>query len=132
MICTPPPPPLLLHVYTSVAARHISEVAAHAHTVLRPARFTQCIACTKKKKKKLFFLFTKCHCCFVSSDSRCKNARKIIADLCPCFHRSPTKLCPDLISFTCRIVTEFWSFTSKTWSFVSSTPSADVYQYPPC
>ena len=37
----------------------------------------------------------------------------MLADLCPCFHQSPTKLCPDLVSFACWIVTEFLSFTSK-------------------
>ena len=26
----------------------------------------------------------------------------------------PTKLCPDLVSFACWIVTEFWSFTRKS------------------
>ena len=51
---------------------------------------------------------------FVFSDSRCKNACKMLADLCPCFHRSPTKLCPDHVSFACWIVTEFWSFTHKS------------------
>ena len=51
---------------------------------------------------------------FVFSGSRCKNAFKMRADLCPCFHRSPTKLCPDLVSFVCWIATEFWSFTSKS------------------
>ena len=35
----------------------------------------------------------------------------MLADLCPCFHRSPTKLCPGIVSFACWIVTEFWSFT---------------------
>ena len=35
----------------------------------------------------------------VFSDSRCKNACKMLADFCPCFHRSPTKLCPDFVSF---------------------------------
>ena len=36
------------------------------------------------------------------SDSRCKNSCKLLADLCPCFHQSPTrpnflrtKLCPN-------------------------------------
>ena len=33
-----------------------------------------------------------------------------LADLCPCFHRAPTKLCPDLVSFMCWIATEFLSF----------------------
>ena len=28
----------------------------------------------------------------------------MLADLCPCFHRLPTKLCPDLVSFACWIV----------------------------
>ena len=48
------------------------------------------------------------------SDSRCKNVCKMLADLCPCFHQSPTKLYPDLISFSCWIVTEFWSFTHES------------------
>ena len=47
-------------------------------------------------------------------DSRVKNACKMLADLCPCFHQSPTKLCPGLVSFACCIVTKIWSFTSKS------------------
>ena len=31
----------------------------------------------------------------------------MLADLCPCFHRSPTKLCPGLVSFACWIVPKF-------------------------
>ena len=47
----------------------------------------------------------------MSSDSRCKNACKMLADLCPCFHQSPTrpnfgrspvKVCPIL----CRLRTK--------------------------
>ena len=38
---------------------------------------------------------------------------KLLADLCPCFHQSPTKLCPDLVSFVCWIVPGFWPFTHK-------------------
>ena len=38
----------------------------------------------------------------------------ILADLCPCFHRSATKLCPDLVSFTCWIVSVFWAFARKS------------------
>ena len=38
----------------------------------------------------------------------------VFADLWPCFHQSPTKLCPDLVSFACWIVTKFWSFTRKS------------------
>ena len=30
----------------------------------------------------------------------------MLVDLCPCFHRSSTKLCPDIVSFACWIVTE--------------------------
>ena len=74
-----------------------------ARTVLRPARFTQRHA---RIKNLLFFIF-------VFSDSRCKNACKMLADLCPCFHQSLTKLCPDLVSFACWIVTKFLSFTGK-------------------
>ena len=40
---------------------------------------------------------------FVFSD----RGVKMLADLCPCFHRSLTKLCPDLDSFMCWIATEF-------------------------
>ena len=37
----------------------------------------------------------------------------MLADLYPCFHRSPTKLCPDLVSFACWIVPKFWAFACK-------------------
>ena len=50
---------------------------------------------------------------FVFSDSRCKNACKMLADLCACFHQFPTKLYPDLVSFACWIVMKFWSFMRK-------------------
>ena len=43
----------------------------------------------------------------------CKNACKMLADLCPCFHRSPTKLCPDLVSFMCWIGPNFGHSRSK-------------------
>ena len=38
----------------------------------------------------------------------------VLADLCPCFHQSPTNLCLDRVSFTCWIVIEFWSITRKS------------------
>ena len=38
---------------------------------------------------------------------------KMLADLCICFHRSPTKMCPDLVSFACWSVPKFWAFVSK-------------------
>ena len=85
--------------YFIIPARQISEGAA---------------PCPNLKKKKnyliFFFFFTKCNCCFCVFRQGCKNACKMLADLCPCFHRSPTKLCPDLVSFMCWIATEFWSF----------------------
>ena len=79
-----------------------------AHTVLRPARLYSALPELKKKKKH--FLFTKCNCCFCVFRQGCKNACKMLADSCPCFHRSPTKLCPGLVSFMCWIATKFWSF----------------------
>ena len=87
-----------------------------ARTVLRPARFTQRPARIKKNLINIiFFTFTKWNYCFyVFRHSRCKNACKILADLCPCFHRSPTKLCPDLVSFQCWIAIEYWSFARKS------------------
>ena len=38
------------------------------------------------------------------------NCRNDCTDLCPCFLRSPTELCTDLVSFAFWIVPEFWSF----------------------
>ena len=38
----------------------------------------------------------------------------MLLDLCPRFHRSPTKLCPDLVSFACWIVPEFLPFGHKS------------------
>ena len=39
---------------------------------------------------------------------------KILADLCQCFHRLSINLCPDLVSFACWNVPEFWLFTHKS------------------
>ena len=82
-----------------------------ARTVLRPARLYSALT-------DFFFLnnnfFLQNVAVFVFSDSRCKNACKMLSDLCPCFHRSPTKLCTDLVSFARWIVTKFWSFTRKS------------------
>ena len=63
-----------------------------ARTGLRPARFTH--ALLEFKKKKIIFLFLQNEnviAVFVFSDSLCKNACKMLADLCPCFHQSPTR-----------------------------------------
>ena len=83
-----------------------------ARTGLRPARFTRALPEFKKKKKINFVLFLQnVIAVFVFSDSRCKNACKMLADLCPCFHQSPTrpnfgrsrvKVCPIL----CRLRTK--------------------------
>ena len=53
-----------------------------ARTVLRPARLYSALP-------DIFFFFTKCNCCFCVFRQRCKIACKMLADLCPCFHRSP-------------------------------------------
>ena len=91
-----------------------------ARTGVRPARFTRALSEFNKKKKKIkkkkkkinFVLFLQnVIAFFVFSDSRCKNACKLLADLCPCFHQSPTrpnfgcscvKVCPIL----CRLRTK--------------------------
>ena len=57
-----------------------------ARTGLRPARFTRALPELKKKmnlKKYIYFLFLQnVIAVFVFSDSRCKNACKMLADLC--------------------------------------------------
>ena len=92
-----------------------------ARTGLRPARFTRALPefkkkkiSTKKKKKikiHLFLFLQNVIAFLVFSDSRCKNACRMLADLCPCFHQSPTrpncgrsrvKVCPIL----CRLRTK--------------------------
>ena len=90
-----------------------------ARTGLRPARFTRALPEFKKKKKKKINLKKKkivlflqnIIAVFVFSGSRCKNACKMLADLCPCFHQSLTrpnfgrsrvKVCPIL----CRLRTK--------------------------
>ena len=94
----------------SVPARPISEGAAPC-----PYWFAPCPICTRpaRIKKINFVLFLQnVIAVFVFSDSRCKNACKLLADLCPCFHQSPTrpnfgrsrvKVCPIL----CRLRTKF-------------------------
>ena len=80
-------------------ARHISEAAAPCPYCLAPCPNSLAprpiyIAPCRIKKKKNFFIHI--IAVFVFSDSR-----------------SPTQLCPDLVSFACWIVPEFWSFTRK-------------------
>ena len=100
------------------ALRPARTILRPARTPLRPARLYSALPELFFKKLLFFQYFKKKNylqkvSVFVFSDSQCKNACKMLADLCPCFHRSPPKLCPDLVSFACWIVTEFWSFTRK-------------------
>ena len=62
-------------------------------TILRPAR----------SEKKLFYITL-----FVFPDSWWT------ADLCPCFHRSPTKMCPGPVSSAWWIVPELWALARKS------------------
>ena len=91
------------HIF-SVPAKPISEGATPCPYWLAPCPIytAPCpnkeIKLIKKKKKNVIAV-----CVF--SDSRCKNACKMLADLCPCFHQSPTspnfgRSCvKDLVSF---------------------------------
>ena len=105
----------ITHTYNSVPARPISEGAAPCPYCIAPCPICT-VPCPNLKKKKIlnyFFILQNVIAVFVFSDSRCKNACKMLADLCPCFHQSLTKLCQDLVSFACWMVTKFWSFTGK-------------------
>ena len=78
-----------------------------ARTGLRPARF-RCALPELKKTQNIYFLFKKnVIAVFVFSDSCCKNACKMLAVLCPCFHQSPTRP-----NFGCSRVTDFVSFAN--------------------
>ena len=82
----------------SVPARHISEGAVPCHYCLAP--------CPNSVAPFLnFFLILNYNFCFCVF-----RQLTMLADLCSCFHKSPTKLCPDLVSFACWIVPEFWAF----------------------
>ena len=97
--------------YCSVPARPISEGAAPC-PYWRPARFTRALSelniYINNLKKKLinFFFLQNVIAVFVFLVSRCKNACKMLADLCPCFHQSPTRpnfgrsRVKDFVSFT--------------------------------
>ena len=87
-----------------------------ARTGLCPARFTRALPEFKTNKKKIIiilFYFLQNVILFllnviavlVFSDSRCKNACKMLADLCPCFHPSPTRP-----NFGCSRVKDFVAF----------------------
>ena len=60
-----------------------------ALTGLRPARFTR--ALPEFKKKKIYLFLQNVIAVFVFSDSQCKNACNMLADLCQCFHQSPKR-----------------------------------------
>ena len=74
----------------SVPARPISEGAAPCQYWLAPCPIYTHPARIYKKTKH-FFLIQNVIAVFVFSDSRCKNACKMLADLCPCFHQSPKR-----------------------------------------
>ena len=74
-----------------------------ALTVLRPAR-TPLRLVRIKIYLKLFFFY------IYFLLLRFQNC-KLLVDLCPVFHRSPAKLCPDLVTFACRVAPGFLSFT---------------------
>ena len=104
-------------INSSVPARPIYEGAAPCPYCLAPCPIytAPCPNKNKNNNTNIYFLFLQnVIAVFVFSDSRCKNACKMLADLCPYFHQSPTKFCPGLVSFACWIVTKFWSFTSKS------------------
>ena len=85
--------------YPSVPARPISEGAAPCPYCIAPCPIYPA-PCTNKNKQKLlqtkfflfFFILQNVIAVFVFSDSRCKNACKMLADLCACFHQLPAKL----------------------------------------
>ena len=101
--------PTITMIHYSVPARHISEGAAPCPYRLAPCpnslapRPIYIAPCPNRQQKYLEILFL----CFQKADEL-YNA--YIIDLCSCFHRSATKLCPDLVSFACWIVPEFWAF----------------------
>ena len=88
-------------VLDSFPARHISEGAAPCPYCLAP-----CPIYTAALPELAY------NCCFFVFRQLMNG--KMLADLCPCFHRSPTKLCPDFFSFVCWIVLRFWSFALWT------------------
>ena len=110
---------ILVHIYTYTTVFQLGlfmRALRPARTGLSPARFT-CALPQYKIKKLIYFLFLQnVIAVFVFSDSRCKNACKMLADLCPCFHQSPTRPnfgrshVKDFVSFAHKIVPEFWSF----------------------
>ena len=77
---------------------------------LRPARTVLCHARLSSALPELFK--QNVIAAFVFSDSRCKTACRFVLKFSSI--GLPTKLCPDLVSFVCWIVTEFWSFTRKS------------------
>ena len=91
-----------------------------ARTGLRPARFTRALPefynKNFKKKINLFLFLQNVIAVFVFSDSRRKNVCKMLADLCPSFHRSPTrpnfgrsrvKVCPILCRLSTKLCPNF-------------------------
>ena len=61
-----------------------------ARTGLRPARFTSALPELKKNNNNNLFL-QKVIAVFVFSAADVKMLIKMLTDLCPCFHQSPTR-----------------------------------------
>ena len=113
------------------SSRHISEGAAPCPYCLEPdypvlspellkntkklINFSKFVFCKKKKLPNVMAVL-------VVSDSRCKNACNCLHICARVFHQSPTKLCPDLVSFACWIVPELWSFARQIVPRFFSTP----------
>ena len=100
----------------SVPATHISEDAAPCPYCIAPCPNFRApcpiyIAPLPELKTNFvhIILYNLCFCLF----RQLMNCT-MLRDLCPCFHRSPTKLCPDLVSFACWIVPEFLAFARKS------------------
>ena len=88
-----------------------------AHTVLHPAQLSSALP---ELFIKQFFFFSFSYlqnviAVFVFSDNRCKNACNCLQICVHVFINRPQNCAhADLVSFTCWIVTKFWSFTRKS------------------
>ena len=77
-----------------------------ARTVLSPARFTQ------RPARMKFYLFSFFVCVIAVLCFQTADVKMLVKFLKICAHVFIDR--PDLVSFACWIVTEFWSFTCKS------------------
>ena len=101
----------------SVAVRHISEGAAPCPYCLAscPNYLAPCpiyIAPYPNWKPNFVYILLYSNFCFCAF--RQLMNWTMLADLYPCFHRFPTTLCSDLVSFACWIAPEFWAFARES------------------